>query len=106
MSVDQRSVARKIVRAKAVVVMDGMPPMQGRTIDISAHGLSLNFEHKLEAGHMGQLSFELFIDGKPQVLTCRSKVTYCIFSGDHFKIGFQFLNMDSITTSAVNKFLR
>jgi len=105
-SVDQRSVARKIVRAKAVVVMDGMPPMQGRTIDISAHGLSLNFEHKLEAGHMGQLSFELFIDGKPQVLTCRSKVTYCIFSGDHFKIGFQFLNMDSITTSAVNKFLR
>ncbi|MYM91608.1 PilZ domain-containing protein [Rugamonas sp. FT82W] len=106
MSVDQRSVARKIVRAKAVVAMDGMPPMQGRTIDISAHGLSLNFEHKLEAGHMGQLSFELFIDGKAQVLTCRSKVTYCIFSGDHFKIGFQFMNMDSITTSAVNKFLR
>lgn len=106
MSVDQRSVARKIVRAKAVVAMDGMPPMQGRTIDISAQGLSLNFEHKLEAGHMGQLSFELFIDGKAQVLTSRSKVTYCIFSGDHFKIGFQFLNMDSITTSAVNKFLR
>lgn len=106
MLVDQRSVARKIVRAKAVVVMDGMPPLQGRTIDISAQGLSLNFEHKLGTGHMGQLSFELFIDGKAQLLTCRSKVTYCIFSGDHFKIGYQFLNLDSITASAINKFLR
>jgi len=104
--VDQRSVARKIVRAKAVVIMDGMPPLQGRTIDISAQGLSLNFEHKLGTGHMGQLSFELFIDGKAQLLTCRSKVTYCIFSGDHFKIGYQFLNLDSITSSAINKFLR
>ncbi|ELX13799.1 hypothetical protein Jab_1c24370 [Janthinobacterium sp. HH01] len=106
MLVDQRSVARKIVRAKAVVIMDGMPPLQGRTIDISAQGLSLNFEHKLGTGHMGQLSFELFIDGKAQLLTCRSKVTYCIFSGDHFKIGYQFLNLDSITSSAINKFLR
>ncbi|MQA38953.1 PilZ domain-containing protein [Rugamonas aquatica] len=106
MLVDQRSVARKIVRAKAVVIMDGMPPLQGRTIDISAQGLSLNFEHKLGTGHMGQLSFELFIDGKAQLLTCRSKVTYCIFSGDHFKIGYQFLNLDSITSGAINKFLR
>lgn len=106
MLVDQRSVARKIVRAKAVVVMDGMPPLQGRTIDISAQGLSLNFEHKLGTGHMGQLSFELFIDGKAQLLTCRCKVTYCIFSGDHFKIGYQFLNLDAITSSAINKFLR
>ncbi|OFA04133.1 PilZ domain-containing protein [Duganella sp. HH101] len=106
MLVDQRSVARKIVRAKAVVIMDGMPPLQGRTIDISAQGLSLNFEHKLGTGHMGQLSFELFIDGKAQLLTCRSKVTYCIFSGDHFKIGYQFLNLDSITSSAITKFLR
>ncbi|OEZ60651.1 PilZ domain-containing protein [Duganella sp. HH105] len=106
MLVDQRSVARKIVRAKAVVIMDGMPPLQGRTIDISAQGLSLNFEHKLGTGHMGQLSFELFIDGKAQLLTCRSKVTYCIFSGDHFKIGYQFLNLDSVTSSAITKFLR
>ncbi|MFS2007793.1 PilZ domain-containing protein [Duganella sp. CT11-25] len=106
MLVDQRSGARKIVRAKAVVVMDGLPPLQGRTIDVNAAGLSLNFEHKLEVGHMGQLSFELFIDGKGQILSTRAKVTYCIFSGDHFKIGYQFMNPDMAFMATLNKFLR
>jgi hypothetical protein len=104
--VDQRSAARKIVRAKAVVVMDGMQPKQGRTIDMGATGMSLTFDHKLEVGHMGQVSFELFIDGKSQILTCRSKVSYCIFSGDHFKIGYQFMNLDTATSGAISKFLR
>jgi hypothetical protein len=104
--VDQRSGARKIVRAKAVVVMDGMPPLQGRTIDMNATGLSLNFEHKLEAGHMGQVSFELFVDGKGQILSTRAKVSYCIFSGDHFKIGYQFMNPDMAFMAILNKFLR
>jgi hypothetical protein len=94
------------MRAKAVVVMDGMPPQQGRTLDIGASGLSLTFDHKLDVGHMGQVSFELFLDGKAQILTCRSKVSYCIFSGDHFKIGLLFANLDTITSGAIAKFLR
>lgn len=106
MLVDQRSVARKILRSKVVAVMDGMPPQPGRTLDISASGLSITFEHKLAVGHMGNVTFELFLDGKPQILTCRSKVSYCIFSGDHFKIGYQFLNLDTANASAINKFLR
>ena len=106
MLVDQRSVARKIVRAKTVVAMDGMQPQQGRTLDISASGLSITYEHKLAVGHMGQVTFELFVDGKAHILGCRSKVTYCIFSGDHFKIGFQFMNLDLATSATINKFLR
>jgi hypothetical protein len=94
------------MRAKAVVVMDGMPPVQARTLDIGATGMSLTFEHKLEVGHLGQVSFELFLDGKPQIMTCRSKVSYCIFSGDHFKIGYQFVNLDLSTSAAITKFLR
>ncbi len=94
------------MRAKAVVVMDGLAPMQARTLDIGATGMSLTFDHKLEVGHLGQVSFELFLDGKPQVMTCRSKVSYCIFSGDHFKIGYQFVNLDLSTSAAISKFLR
>jgi len=104
--VDQRSGARKIVRAKAVVVMDGMPPLQGRTIDINAAGLSLTFDHKLAAGDMGEMSFELFVEGKGQILTTRVRVTYCIFSGDHFKIGYQFMAPDLAFMATLNKFLR
>lgn len=106
MLVDQRSVARKIVRAKAVVVMDGMPPQPGRTLDLCASGLSMTFDHKLAVGHTGQVTFELFLDGKGQLVNCRAKVTYCIFSGDHFKIGYQFVNPDAATSAIVNKFIR
>ena len=106
MLVDQRSATRKIVRTKAVVVMDGMQPKQGRTLDMASTGLSLTFDHKLEVGHTGLVSFELFLDGKPQILTCRSKVSYCIFSGDHFKIGFLFQNLDVATAASINKFIR
>lgn len=106
MLVDQRSGARKIVRSKAVLVMDGMPPLQGRTLDISASGLSLTFDHKLATGDIGMVSFELFVEGRAQILSCRSRVNYCIFSGDHFKIGFQFMNPDLATMATINKFLR
>ncbi|HJV03517.1 MAG TPA: PilZ domain-containing protein [Burkholderiaceae bacterium] len=106
MSVEQRSSARKIMRAKAVVVMDGMPPQPARTLDIGASGMSLTFEHKLAVGHLGSVSFELFLDGKAQIITCRSKVSYCIFSGDHFKIGYQFVNLDPGALNAITKFLR
>lgn len=106
MLVDQRSGARKIVRSKAVVVMDGMQPKMGRTFDISASGVSLTFDHKLAAGDVGMVSFELFVEGKAQILSCQSRVNYCIFSGDHFKIGFQFMNPDLATMATINKFLR
>lgn len=98
--------ARKIVRAKAVVVMDGMPPQQGRTIDLSSTAVSLTYDHKLAVGQMGDATFELFLDGKGQLVTSRVKVNYCIFSGDHFKIGFNFVNPDAAAMAVVNKFLR
>jgi hypothetical protein len=55
---------------------------------------------------MGQVSFELFVDGKGQILSTRAKVNYCIFSGDHFKIGYQFMNPDMAFMATLNKFLR
>ena len=106
MLVDQRSGARKIVRSKAVVMMDGAPPKQGRTLDISGSGVSLTFDHKLSPGDVGMVSFELFVEGRAQIVTCQSRVNYCIFSGDHFKIGFQFMNPDLATMATINKFLR
>jgi hypothetical protein len=44
--------------------MDGMPPKMGRTLDISASGLSLTFDHKLATGDVGMVSFELFVEGR------------------------------------------
>ena len=106
MLVDQRSGARKILRSKAVMVMDGLPPILGRTLDISASAVSLTSDRKLATGDIGTVSFELFVEGRAQVVSCRSRVNYCIFSGDHFKIGFQFMNPDLASMATINIFLR
>ena len=89
-----------------MVVLDGAPPAPARTLDICQSGLSLTMDHMVQAGQMGNVSFEMFIDGKPQILTCRSKVAYCIFSGDEVKVGFQFMNPDQATMAAIAKFMR
>jgi hypothetical protein len=104
--VDQRHVSRKILRAKAMVVLDGAPPAPARTLDICQSGISLTMGHMVQAGQTGNVSFEMFIDGKPQIITCRSKVTYCIFSGDDVKVGFQFIQPDQATLAIITKFMR
>lgn len=106
MLVDQRQVSRKILRAKAMVVLDGAAPTPARTLDICLSGLSLTMGHMVPAGSTGSVSFEMFVDGKPQIITCRSKVTYCIFSGDDVKVGFQFINPDQAATAVIAKFMR
>nr|WP_155439849.1 PilZ domain-containing protein [Pseudoduganella ginsengisoli] len=89
-----------------MVVLDGAAPAPGRTLDICPTGLSVTLGHMVPAGAVGTVSFEMFIDGKPQIITCRSKVTYCIFSGDDVKVGFQFINPDQAATAAITKFMR
>ena len=106
MLVDQRQVSRKILRAKAMVVLDGSAPTSARTLDISQSGLSLTMGHMVQAGSAGNVSFEMFIDGRAQIISCRAKVAYCIFSGDEVKVGFQFINPDQATVAAITKFMR
>lgn len=89
-----------------MVVLDGAAPAPGRTLDISQSGMSLTLGHMVPAGSAGTVSFEMFIDGKPQIITCRAKVAYCIFSGDDVKVGFQFVNPDQAAMAAITKFMR
>lgn len=106
MSVEQRQSNRKVLRAKAMVVLDGAAPTPGRTLDICMTGISLTLDHMVQAGLQGNVSFEMYVDGKSQIITCRSRVAYCIFSGDDVKVGFQFLNPDVNTMSVITRFMR
>lgn len=106
MLVDQRQSNRKILRAKAVVVMDGAAAAPARTIDLGPTGMSVTMSQMVPSGQMGQVSFEMFVDGKSVVISCRSKVTYCIFSGDDVKVGLQFINPDAAVVAAIGKFMR
>ncbi|GGY87582.1 PilZ domain-containing protein [Pseudoduganella plicata] len=90
MSEEQRQNARKILRARAMLVLDGAEPMPARTVDISLGGVSVTAEYKANAGQTGQVMFEMLVDGKPTVLNCRVKVAHCIFSGNGFRVGCMF----------------
>jgi hypothetical protein len=68
--------------------------------------MSVTMSHMVPSGQLGQISFEMFVDGKPVIISCRSKVTYCIFSGDDVKVGLQFINPDAAAVAAIGKFMR
>jgi hypothetical protein len=104
--VDSRQGARKILRVRAMIVMDGGHPMAARTFDLGLAGISLTSENKVTVGATGQIVFEMLVDGKPQIVNTRGKVNNCIFSGDEFKIGFTFLPLDNEAAGAITKFMR
>jgi len=103
---EQRQSPRKILKVKAMLAMEGMAAATGRTADVGANGVSVTTANPLKVGQGGQVSFELFIDGKATVIATRSRVTYCIFSNGEFKIGFQFVNLDLSAMAVLAKFLR
>jgi hypothetical protein len=103
---EQRKAPRKVVKTKAVLVIEGQGPVAGRTSDLSAHGVSVTFPDPLPVGQTGQLVFDIFVDGKPTTINARSRVAYCIFSSGDFKAGFEFVNLDLSAMTAVSRFLR
>ncbi|WP_229502791.1 PilZ domain-containing protein [Pseudoduganella guangdongensis] len=106
MLVDSRQGARKILRVRAMIVMDGGAPINARTFDLGLAGISLTAGNKVNVGGTGQIVFEMLVDGKPQIVNTRGKVNNCIFSGDEFKIGFTFLPLDNEAAGAITKFMR
>jgi hypothetical protein len=103
---EQRQTPRKILKVKSVLVMDGAAPVQVRTSDIGANGISVTVPHPLHGGETGTVAFDLLVEGKLVPIQARAKVMYCIFSNGEFKVGFQFLNLDLGAMTQLARFLR
>ena len=103
---EQRASARKVLKVKAKIVPDGMAPLMARTVDIAASGMCLAVPEPCKPGTHVMVSFDLFYDGKSTPINVRSKISYCILSGDDFKVGLQFLNLDLGGMTMLAKFLR
>jgi hypothetical protein len=86
--------------------MEGQAPVQGRTSDIGANGVSITVPHPLQTGQTGHVAFDLLVDGESFPLQARAKVMYCIFSSGEFKAGFQFMNLDLAAMGKLSRFLR
>jgi c-di-GMP-binding flagellar brake protein YcgR len=103
---EQRKTARKVLKTKALLALEGGAPVAGRTADIGANGVSVSVPHPLAVGQAVQLSFDLSVDGQITTIKARARALYCIFSNGEFKIGFQFLNLELAAMTALARFLR
>jgi hypothetical protein len=103
---EQRQSARKVVRTRIALAMDGRAPAMGKTTDVGANGVSVNLPDPLPAGLAGQVGFDLLVDGAFVPIQARAKVMYCIFSGGELKVGFQFLNLELAAVTALARFTR
>jgi PilZ domain len=103
---EQRRSPRKILKVKAMLAIDGAPPVAARTLDIGANGMCLAVANPVPVGQGAQVAFDLLLEGKPSPVNVRAKVSYCIFSSGEFKVGVQFLNLDLSSMTMLARFLR
>ncbi|MDC8756279.1 PilZ domain-containing protein [Janthinobacterium fluminis] len=105
MSVEQRQPPRKILRTRAMLVMDGAAAVAAHTLDIGASGVAAVVDEALAVGHKGRIVFEMLVDGKLQLVDGQVAANYCILSHDGFKVGLQFVNLDSAMANAISRYL-
>lgn len=103
---EQRQSARKVLKTRATLAMEGEALISGRTTDVGANGVSIGVPRPLLVGQAGQVSFDIMVDGKFVTINARVKVMYCIISNDEFKAGFQFLNLELAAMTALARFMR
>lgn len=103
---EQRQSPRKVLRTKVLLAIDGRPPLSGKSVDVSANGISINMPDPLTPGQSGHLRFELMIEGRFTTIETRAKALHCIFSNGEYKVGFQFLSLDLAAVTALARFLR
>jgi hypothetical protein len=103
---EQRQFPRKVFKTRALVASQGRKPVEGRTLDLSAEGVSVSLADPVEEGQAVYVRFDIFSDGKTSTITAEAKVKYCIFSQGEFKVGCQFVGLDRDAAKAVSLYLR
>ena len=103
---EQRTNKRKILKVKALLMMEGGDTVLARTVDVAGDGLCLLVGTSLKPGAVGTVRFEIFHEGKAISITARSRVQYCILSNGEFKVGFQFVNLELSAMASLSRFLQ
>lgn len=104
--VDQRKGIRKVMRGRAMLMLDGTAPVHARTFDVGLGGVSLKVVDSVCAGEGGLVSFEVFVGGKLDIITTRIVVAHCVCGSEGFKVGLQFERLDESATAVIVNYLR
>ena len=86
--------------------MDGRTPVIGKTADVSGSGCSICLPDPVPVDGLGQVAFDLLVEGRTVSVNTRARAMYCIFGGGEFKIGFKFLGLDMPTAAALARYMK
>ncbi|HEY5799178.1 MAG TPA: PilZ domain-containing protein [Burkholderiaceae bacterium] len=103
---EQRQSPRRVLKVKAMVAMAGEQPVQVRTYDVGNQGVGIVMPHPVKPGAAGQISFDLYFDGRSNAIKSNVKVAHCIFGGGEFKVGLNFAGIDAAGAAAISQYLR
>jgi hypothetical protein len=104
---EQRTEPRKNLRCAATVTSLTAPPLPGRTVDISLHGISIMLPKPMKVGEHFMLSFDTMNDGIVRTVKASGRVAYCICVGTSgFRSGFQFAQLDERTTKIIRDLMQ
>ena len=106
MVVDSRRSVRKILKAKAQLSISNGPPVEGRTIDIGIDGMGMVLPVSVVRGQNGKVIINMYFDGKAHLVDTAIKVTYCVFSSGEFRVGCQFVRLETAELGSISAFLR
>jgi hypothetical protein len=103
---EQRKAERRIVKVKALVKVAGGEAIMGRTFDLGPSGVGLLLDVPMKQGIQARVSIGLLVNGVVTPVHTHARVQYCIFSNGDYRIGMQFLQLDTTTVTMLARFLR
>lgn len=101
-----RKTERKLVKVKTLVKPDVGDAIMGRSFDLGASGIGVMLDAPLKEATLARVSIGLLVNGVVTPLHTRARVQYCIFSSGEYRLGFQFMQLDTATATALARFLR
>lgn len=105
MDSERRYGERKALKTYAIVTQKGSTSTEIETIDISIGGLCLRSHQQLIVGQSYSIAFEVQLNGNPRRISTTAEIAYSILTGDFYKTGLRFLDMDSATLNILEEFL-
>ena len=101
---ERKQAGRRIVKARAVLAMEGQAPLQGRTTEVGVNGASIALERPLRVGQDGHLGFDLLVEGRRTPIAARAGVHYGVFGSGECRSGFRFLGLDTAAAGEWSRF--
>lgn len=98
---DQRRHPRKMFRQQVSMGIPGQGIIQGYTLDISAHGLSVLIPTPMKVGEACSVRFNILINGQTVRVSGAGKVANCSCAGDGFRVGMHFKAQDPAIQQAL-----